>query len=46
MATRFNGHHFGYRDGLWFDVRSGAELKAFLDEAVSRQAGADLKLSL
>ncbi|WKE65569.1 iron donor protein CyaY [Gallaecimonas kandeliae] len=46
VATRFNGHHFGYRDGLWFDVRSGAELKAFLDEAVSRQAGADLKLSL
>ncbi|WP_115720442.1 iron donor protein CyaY [Gallaecimonas mangrovi] len=46
VATRFNGHHFGYQDGQWLDVRSGAELSAFLDEAVSRQAGQELKLGL
>ncbi|WP_406665186.1 iron donor protein CyaY [Gallaecimonas sp. GXIMD1310] len=46
VATRYNGHHFGYQDGLWIDVRSGAELKAFLDDAISRQAGQPLVLGL
>lgn len=46
VATKFNGHHFGYQDGQWVDVRSGAELHAFLDEAVSLQAGSAVKLAL
>ncbi|EKE75886.1 iron donor protein CyaY [Gallaecimonas xiamenensis] len=46
VATKFNGHHFGFQDGQWIDVRSGAELFAFLDEAVSRQAGSAITLGL
>lgn len=38
VATKFNGHHFEYRDGLWIDNRSGVELWALLSEAASKQA--------
>jgi len=38
VATKFNGHHFEYRDGVWIDNRTGAELWALLSEAASKQA--------
>ncbi|MFC0445382.1 iron donor protein CyaY [Pseudidiomarina halophila] len=38
VATKFNGHHFEYRDGKWIDNRTGAELWSLLTEAGSKQA--------
>ncbi|WP_341502425.1 iron donor protein CyaY [Gallaecimonas sp. GXIMD4217] len=46
VATRYNGHHFEKQGDQWVDRRGGGELKAFLDAAISRQAGVDLKLGL
>jgi CyaY protein len=46
VATKFNGHHFNYTDGLWIDERTDAEFYAFIDEAISRQAGQPVKLNL
>jgi CyaY protein len=39
MATKFNGHHFEYRDGQWIDNRSGSEFWQLLNEVASKQAG-------
>ncbi|QTH62733.1 iron donor protein CyaY [Psychrosphaera ytuae] len=39
VATKFNGHHFEYKDGLWIDNRTGVELYELLNEAGSKQAG-------
>lgn len=39
VATKFNGHHFNYQDGLWIDERTGLEFWSFLDDAASKQAG-------
>lgn len=44
VATKFNGHHFEYRDGQWIDNRTGAELWALLTEAASKQAEQPLQL--
>jgi len=44
VATRFGGFHFDYREGKWFDDRSGDELMAFLSDAVSRQSGEQVQL--
>lgn len=44
VATKFNGHHFAYRDGEWRDIRSGDELWQFLEQAISTQAGAEVVL--
>ena len=44
VATKFNGHHFAYRDGQWIDNRSGAELQRFLTEAIARQGGGEVAL--
>lgn len=44
VATKFNGHHFEYHDGVWIDNRTGAELWALLSEAASKQAGTDITL--
>ena len=38
VATKFNGHHFELRDGVWIDNRSGAEFLQFMSDATSRQA--------
>ncbi|EKE80602.1 iron donor protein CyaY [Idiomarina xiamenensis] len=38
VATKFNGHHFEYRDGQWIDNRTGAELWQLLSESATRQA--------
>lgn len=39
VATKFNGHHFEFRDGQWIDNRSGAEFWQLLNDAASKQAG-------
>ena len=39
VATKFNGHHFGYQDGRWIDNRSGDELCSFMSAAIARQGG-------
>ena len=38
VATKFNGHHFNYEDGLWIDERGAGEFWAFLDAAMTVQA--------
>ncbi|MFT4938123.1 MAG: CyaY protein [Paraglaciecola sp.] len=38
VATKFNGHHFNYKDELWIDERTGVEFWSFIDEAASKQA--------
>ncbi|GAB3295586.1 iron donor protein CyaY [Pseudidiomarina andamanensis] len=45
VATKFNGHHFEYRDGQWIDNRTGSELWELLSEAASRQADTTLLLT-
>lgn len=44
VATKFNGYHFEYHDGLWIDNRSGVELWALLSDAATKQAGATIQL--
>jgi CyaY protein len=39
VATKFNGHHFEWRDGLWIDNRTGTEFWQLIGEAASKQAG-------
>jgi CyaY protein len=46
VATKFNGHHFNFTDGQWIDERTDAEFFSFFDEALSKQAGQDIKLNL
>lgn len=46
VATKFNGHHFNFQDGKWIDERTDAEFYAFLDAAVSKQAGEDVTLNI
>lgn len=43
VATKFNGHHFELRDGVWIDNRSGSEFWQFMSEASSRQADAKIE---
>ncbi len=45
VATKFNGHHFIYKDEQWFDKRSGDEFWQFLSTAVSTQAEFPVELS-
>lgn len=45
VATKFNGHHFERRGEQWIDNRSGAELNAFLIDAIARQGGGQVKLA-
>lgn len=45
VATKFNGHHFEYRDGQWIDNRSGAEFWQLLSDAASKQSGSTVTLS-
>ena len=46
VATKFNGHHFNYAEGEWIDERFGAEFYAFIDDAISKQAGTAVALNL
>ena len=45
VATKFNGHHFEYRDGLWIDNRGGSEFWQLLNDAASKQAGVTVELA-
>jgi CyaY protein len=45
VATKFNGHHFGFENDQWFDKRGGGEFWQFLSKAVSKQADADITLT-
>lgn len=45
VATKFNGHHFEWRDGKWIDNRSGAEFWQLLNDAAAKQAGKALNLA-
>ena len=45
VATRANGYHFDYQDGLWIDNREGHELMALLASASTAQAGQTVELS-
>jgi len=44
VATKFNGHHFHFENDLWIDKRAGDEFWAFISQAVSKQAEADIIL--
>lgn len=44
VATKFNGHHFEWRDGVWIDNRTGAEFWQLLNDAASKQAAATVVL--
>ena len=46
VATKFNGHHFEYRDGLWIDNRTGSELWELLSEAAAAKPTPPLRLNL
>lgn len=45
VATKFNGHHFVFKDNTWLDKRSGDEFWQFLSQAVSMQAEQELTLA-
>ncbi|MFT5814198.1 MAG: CyaY protein [Psychroserpens sp.] len=45
VATKFNGHHFHFKNDQWFDKRGGSELWQFLSDAVSKQANETIVLS-
>ncbi|MDN4503062.1 iron donor protein CyaY [Alteromonadaceae bacterium BrNp21-10] len=45
VATKYNGHHFNFQDGVWIDERTGAEFWSFIDEAASKQAEQPVVLS-
>ncbi len=38
VATKFNGHHFNFQEGLWIDERTGVEFWQFMNDAASKQA--------
>ncbi|WP_018691287.1 iron donor protein CyaY [Algicola sagamiensis] len=44
VATKFNGHHFDWKDSQWIDNRSGMELWDLLDDAASKQSGQTVQL--
>lgn len=44
VATKYNGHHFNFQDGLWIDERTDAEFWQFINQAASKQADAPVKL--
>lgn len=42
VATKFNGHHFEWKDGQWIDNRSGEEFWTLLNDSGSKQAGVEI----
>jgi CyaY protein len=46
VATKYNGHHFSFKDPKWIDERTGAEFYEFMDAAASRQAEQPIKFNL
>lgn len=45
VATKFNGHHFEWRDQQWIDNRTGSEFWQLLTDAASKQAGSPVVLA-
>ncbi len=45
VATKFNGHHFEYNNGVWIDNRTGAELYELLNDAGTKQAGTEISFN-
>ncbi len=45
VATKFNGHHFEFREGQWIDNRSGTEFWQLLSDAASKQSGRPVVLN-
>lgn len=45
VATKFNGHHFEYKDGEWIDNRTDVELFTLLNDAGTKQAGTAISFS-
>ncbi|MDX1678342.1 iron donor protein CyaY [Arsukibacterium sp.] len=45
LATKFNGHHFEWRNQQWIDNRTGSEFWQLLSEAASKQAGSPVVLT-
>ncbi|MFM2480720.1 iron donor protein CyaY [Celerinatantimonas sp. YJH-8] len=45
LATKFDGHHFEYRDSQWVDIRTGNEFFSFLQQVIEKQSGEHLTLS-
>ena len=43
VATKFNGHHFNYQNGVWIDERFGDEFWHFMNLAASKQANGTIK---
>lgn len=46
VATKFNGHHFELKDGVWIDNRTGAEFWALLSDSFSKQSGHTVLLAV
>ena len=46
VATKFNGHHFELKDGVWVDNRTGAELWALLSDTFTKQSGHTVLLAV
>lgn len=45
VATKFNGHHFEWREQQWIDNRTGIEFWTLLTDAASKQAGSPMVLA-
>lgn len=45
VATKFNGHHFEWKNGQWIDNRTGSEFWQLLSDAASKQAGSAVVLA-
>ena len=45
VATKFNGHHFEFKDGVWIDNRSGEEFWTLLNDSATKQAGETIKFN-
>lgn len=45
VATKFNGHHFEFKNGVWIDNRTGEELWSLLNDSATKQAGETIKFN-
>lgn len=45
VATKFNGHHFEYKEGQWIDNRTDVEFWTLINEAATKQAGETIELN-
>lgn len=45
LASRAGGYHFAWRDGAWYDSKSGLRFEQVFDEQASAQSGQLLRLA-